>query len=141
MPPREDRPTSRRARNHHDHGVTRRKQHRPGIAPHANTTHVRRKQCSPNETKPYSNPTPLRKNHHDHGDILSVLMLKAYCWLLLLVIKPMVAEVNESQTHSMNEYNYMQEWQTEEPVSCSANFTITPETQLAVSRLHTSFYM
>ena len=45
-------------------GVTRRKHHRPGIAPNANTTHVRsnrRKQCSPNETKPYSKPTLPRK--------------------------------------------------------------------------------
>ena len=49
-----------------DKCVTRRKQHRPGIAPDANTTHDpnRRKQCSPSETKSYSNPTPPRKRQN-----------------------------------------------------------------------------
>ena len=51
--------------------VTRRKQHRPGIAPNDNTTHVptacanRMKQCSPNETIAYSNPTPPRKRQNN----------------------------------------------------------------------------
>ena len=43
--------------------VTRRKHHRPGIAPNANTTHVPTAGSSagPNETKPYSKPTLPRK--------------------------------------------------------------------------------
>ena len=47
----------------HTHSVTRRKHHRPGIAPNANKTHVPTAGSSagPNETKPYSKPTLPRK--------------------------------------------------------------------------------